>query len=486
MQLFSTASIKQYLIYIPIGVYLAVIPSIQYQANGIEGLFNVKRSYELLLFGWLTLAALFSRELRRNIVSILSTANIKTWLALLIIFIMGGISSSVSEFPDWAFLEVSHFLLMFAIIFIVAGSSINLENTFFILKIIVVSTVGFYILRFFIGYFLHFFSAYPLWPGRKTEIGLFGFAHRRFFNHIQTWALPLLFVFIWEERNSNIKNGLIFLAVLWSMLLIASAGRGSSLGVLGSLIIISLFLRMRGKDLYKYVFFTCVVSTGLYFLLFKILTPSSTQSLLREGSSGRINEWLSLIPGIISHPIMGFGPMHYASINLGNSWGHPHNWFIQFVYEWGLPTAIILLVAIVRGLFLFYKQIKVETEENPVFSKTEKIKIGFLWAMMAAFLHAFLSGIIVTPMSQVWMVLIVGISIAVYFENPVKKERETNFKMKEILLIVVLFFSWAGILNWFSKYDIDKYDTENSEISIELKKGEVIHPRYWQQGKIGR
>lgn len=476
--------LKQYIVYLPfilIGIYVVIVPAVHVPEFGISGLYNQKRILQLLLY-FLLLLLLFIKNIREGILKILYNFSLRARLSFFIVVLLGIFSALFAEFTDWALLEVTHYVTIALLIMIIASASINhKEAAIYFMKFIVISVTGFYLFRFGIGYILHLNGTYPLWPGNFLNVGYFGFSHIRFFNQIQTWTLPLLLILAWQEKEKKWQYLLLTLSALWWMLVFASGGRGTLLSTIVSLLLLVYVLKKQGSGLYKISGGTFVVGALSYLFLFKVFATSNSISIIREGTSGRINVWLDAIQDIVVNPFLGYGPMHFASITLRNPWGHPHNWLLQFSYEWGLPAAFILLGIFLIGLYAFITRIKLQAEKKIFLSKKEKFKIGVFWSMLAAFLHAFLSGIIVMPLSQVWLILIVGTAIALHYDDRKLEPKNIHgLKRKLIVVIILLIF---GYLQWFTKHGInqEKYHQqyqENSEINR-------LYPRFWQQGKIG-
>ncbi|GAA5520576.1 O-antigen ligase family protein [Aliifodinibius salicampi] len=470
---------------------LICLPTLQYEPYGIDHLYNTKRLFEIGLLGLIGSVLLFSTNSRIQTASFIQFYSIKFRLFLMAIFLIGAVSCFFSLHKEWALLDYSHYLLLSTTIFFVASITYkDINKAVLYLKVAVIGFVFFYSCRVLIFYFLSQVGSIPLWPGSVNGKALYSFSYIRFFNQTQTWTIPILISLSWYGWNSIKKDwlrwGSVILTIWWGALVFASGARGTILSIVVSFFIMfGLFVKNKSSFLRHnslIVAFTLIC----YYIFFKILGSSTSLSVLRTDSSGRIDHWIDLIHGMLEKPLLGYGPMHYASVELNKSWGHPHNWFLQFGYEWGIIVALILLGIFIFGLYKFGSQLKVNLKTENYTQERYWIKFGLLWSMIAAFIHGFLSGIIVMPLSQVWLILIVGVSMGLYIE-----ERETGKTLLKSkgdrvtanIVASLVIISFIGFLSWSMKHPIDRGKAD----SLFYKKSESSksYPRFWQQGKIG-
>ena len=170
-------------------------------------------------------------------------------------------------------------------------------------------------------------------------------------------------------------------------------------------------------------------------------------------------------------------------IEYQNTWGHPHNWFLQYSYEWGIIVAILI------GLFVCYALYRYIGKTNSAFNnerislKVYLFRVGLFWSLLSAFLHSFLSGVHVMPLSQVWFMFVGGVALSFHYKKDGSIQDIKKIKRINYFLIGMIMISVIGYANWFIKHgiDTDSYSQKN--------KGEVfskkMYPRFWQQGKFG-
>ncbi|PSQ67619.1 MAG: O-antigen ligase domain-containing protein, partial [Bacteroidetes bacterium QH_1_61_8] len=134
---------------------------------------------------------------------------------------MGLLSSALAPAPFYAFLEVGHFVLLFVAAGIVASVVRRAPKWTqrAILGVVAVS-VGLYAVYFAVGYgaYLAVPDIKP-WPDGGTN-----YANVRFFNHYQTWTLPLFGGAILVVPSSwwVVRSILFGLTALWWTLIFAS------------------------------------------------------------------------------------------------------------------------------------------------------------------------------------------------------------------------------------------------------------------------
>ncbi|GEM_PF-1156940 len=468
---------------------LILVPTLQYERWGIDHLYNNKRLIELGLFGLAAILIIVSSQLREQISIFYNLLSINTQLTILAIFFIGGASCMFAKMPDWALLEFAHYLMLAILIFFVGSIAfIGLNKAIMYLKFAVIGVVFFYLARVSFFYVLYQFGIEPLWPGSLNGKALYSFSYVRFFNQVQTWTIPIIVSLGWYywqlSKKQWIRFGIAALIVGWGILVIASGGRGTILGVVTGALVVWAFLVKKKGRFFSYNVILAVLTLFGHYVFFDVLGESTKQTIQRSSSSGRFDNWINLIPELLEKPFIGYGPMHYASIKFDNPWGHPHNWFLQFGYEWGGMAACLMLILFLMGLYKFGQQLNFNLND-PNYSKQRYwLKFGLLWSLIAGFVHSFFSGLIVMPLSQLWLVLIVGVSMGFYFEEKPGIKNASNLSRRGHLLVIgVIAVSFLGFAYWGSQHSIDRSQVDAH--FYKENKSSRSYPRYWQQGKIG-
>jgi O-antigen ligase len=424
--------------------------------------------------------------------------------------------------------ELSLYVLLFSLFFYVAKISGQIPIQFKQgIELLLLLFGGFYAFRFFIGYGLYLWGDYPLWPGWGINPALFGWANPRFFNQVQAWTLPLFvgfstFIpFNWREfstranrpkiltdpsyklepvgskpqrflksRRAFRKYFFFFLASLWWCLAIQSGGRGATLSLLVAPCIILLIFKKKSHRYIKSYLLAFVSGMITKFLLFDAFTSGGiSRSLARNSGAGtnpRLNIWPKVISAIFKQPLLGWGPMSTAKMDGMIKVAHPHNSILQIAYEFGIPAMLIAAGLILWGLYKWFnKNVKNEGRFNESKNRMN-LRTGISTALLAGLGYSLLSGVIVMPLSQFWMVLIAGWAFGMYGRKVHSKKQLPDFLnlsttfIKGFVIAAIVFMSYSIIVDVPGLKQNQQYYVQHYG-----HYGHIFHPRFWQQGKIG-
>jgi hypothetical protein len=462
-------------------------------------LYDSKRVLQLVLIGFLSLIALAttfklrgSKHYNNYYWPTNSFKLISVNTAIYVLVISGLLSVIFSIAKSYAFLEYTfYFLLLALVLFLLPGSKRQHYNLGSALVISAVLYAGIYIIIFTGNYISSFLDPMIiLWPEKYNfSLVIDGeelrgkevlyFVHRRFFNHTQTWTLPILLgvLSFYQLKNNKqvISYSLFSLITFWWMLVIASGGRGTFVSVVFSLVLLFFFWRKEVFPILKNTFSTLLSGGLLYLVLYKLIPGTATASpILRTTDSGRFEMWARAIEMWIQHPIFGAGPLHYARIIDEPYASHPHNFYLQFLSEWGIIsflTLALLIAVLIVSVFNNFHNAK-RNNQNKFFY------IGVSWALLSALTHSFFSGVMHTPMSQIWLVLVLAWLIGFNRNQHSVNIRLPFYRSKNLLLIIltliVLLMSVGDILSL----------TEYYSIYMAQYPGESFYPRFWNEGLI--
>jgi putative inorganic carbon (hco3(-)) transporter len=474
-------------------IYLTIIP---YVTLPDIGYYDSKRIFQIFLFLIIGLFAGksildFKDKLYWFEWSQISLNEKLIYFSFTILFISGYISVLKSYEFSYSYLEFTFFLLLLSVIYVIKPES---DREQYRLGIYLILSALFYSIVYLIIFFGNYISSFsdpllPLWPDRlsysiiidgvelKGKEVLF-FVHKRFFNHTQTWTLPiligLLLFYLNKNRKEKVAHIFIFILIsFWWMLIFASGARGSFIALFSALLVILLFFR---KDVFPFIKTaagTSMVGGIFYYLFFRVIASDGIP-IIRTSDSGRFQMWERAIDLWLNEPLFGIGPLQYAKIiNSTPYFSHPHNFYIQFLTEWGL----IAFVSLVLMLFVFYKMIIgnfKNTHRNPA---NKIIYIAFVWAITSALIHASLSGVMHTPLSQIWLILICAWLIGhskTTNKNSLSKYKNSKYGyiIYLILLIVLISIITNDISSLTSSYEeyLNKYS------------GHSLYSRFWEQG----
>lgn len=473
-------------VYVVFVAYLQIPNLMQYDS---------KRILQLLLFSLIGLAFVVQSARcffspRKNFRY--RTPNIKTFVKILVaILLFSGLVSVIQAYSfKHALTEYTFIFLLLTLIYILTPNS--LKSHYFLGKSIFGSAIlfGTIYLIFFLGnYISSFFNPMILlWPdkhnfslvinGVELAKEVLYFDNKRFFNHTQSWTLPILIGLLSYYQGLNNKKGIVvalsILISFWWMLLFATGVRGTLVGVVGSLLILGFFYKKDILQFLKNTIATAITGGIFYYVLFLFIPSinSSAESintnnipLVRDLSSGsvRLELWENTINQWMLNPFFGIGPMHSAQMLSPSQYAHPHNFYIQFLSEWGLFAFIalsILLIVFFKFIYKNYSSIKRSNSNKTIY-------LTFIWSLLVALIHAFFSGVMMTPISQVWLLLVVA-----WLLGHNRHDFATTFRRVEtfkfvylVLLLVVLYVISGDIFNLPDSY---------SETTLS--------PRFWVQG----
>ncbi|MSQ98247.1 MAG: hypothetical protein EXR85_02965 [Xanthomonadales bacterium] len=191
-------------------------------------------------------------------------------------------------------------------------------------------------------------------------------------------------------------------------------------------------------------------------------------------SSGRIAMWRATLDDAQSHPLLGIGPMNHACTGPIDRAGHPHNFPLQFMLEWGIPALFLLLAA--AGV-LFYRLAYFLRNPYAVSAQDAQLA-GFLaCGMLAAIILACLDGVMTMPASQVTGVLVCGILLGLF---PVPRVTVQSTTTALVLLTSALIISIAFLV--FARQELAVADVRWKQTPLPDRG----IPRLWQNGKVCR
>jgi len=189
-------------------------------------------------------------------------------------------------------------------------------------------------------------------------------------------------------------------------------------------------------------------------------------------TSGRNILWRLAIDDAIKHPILGAGPTRYACDSEGWVSAHPHSFPLRILGEWGIiATLLLLFLAIAIGMG-FLKHLKYSNTTNQT---DPPLKAMLAISLIAGFIHACLSGLLIMPASQVSMILIAGwaLSLASRKSQPIR-----NSTLGSSLLLAGLLLSLAILV--FAGREITLLPERTSYAEHH---GPMV-PRFWQNGRV--
>jgi O-antigen ligase len=425
-----------------------------YPLTGISvgSYYDLKRHLVLGFVVFISALALFLKS-----VIFVRLSSITTWFIVLF-FLLGGVSTALSDKPFWGAVELANYFILFALFLMLSISISSLD------KRQVYQGVYYTVLVFSLFLFVQFLLSliFNLVDGNEPSVHelVSGFVNARFLNQLQVMVIPLLFFPFFISNLFSFKRISVFLlAFHWMMLFQTEArGAGLSLAVAASLVIYfsskefrSLFIKPLISSLAVGILFWC-----FFILLLPYLFTGESGITFRTSSSGRWEMWVYIVDRFMEHPWLGHGSMSFAWAHdqpLSNA--HPHNFILQLLYENGVFLVVAVCLLVVRSLVREF--IKLESLKNE--------GCLLLLAISSALIYSMFSGVFVMPMAQVLFVFLIGVYAVSFDECCVVIN--INRYIKYILLIAIISLS-AFVLS-----------TYKHEALMEN-----VYPRLWASGQI--
>jgi len=466
--------------------------------------YDQKRFFQLLTFVVLSVVLLTDRRPNVYLTSAWSSFPRITRRALLLIAVLGAVSSYLAPLPKPAFQEWSLFGLLFIYTLYVQTQlgSYAIQKIVLILLAVAFSLYGW---RFLAGAYIPSLANGMTIRGYELFVG---FAHPRFLNQIQSWVLPLLPVLPVAFGGLVVRHYKWFLwipGIVGWVLLFASSGRATLMAMAVAAIAIVVIFNRNSLPWLKTHFLFFICGLMIYLVLFQwtpwILSlemnfPRVTERLANDGLMGRDRLWGLALQLVEAHPILGTGPQQYANYHNHAIAAHPHSAPLQWVSEWGMVSFITLCSVLGYG---FYKWVVFcRRYFNSGYSQSGHLSAnacetnevlpvllpGLTASLVAGATHSLVSGVIVMPFSQMLMCLIIGWVLSIYYESK-QADRVANRssvgQLKMISVLAALLFT----LGYVSFPDIVNLRQTREAFLAQNPKQTILKPRFWNQGLIG-
>lgn len=269
----------------------------------------------------------------------------------------------------------------------------------------------------YVGFVWLLVAAIHLGGQRLERAELFtGYDNYRFFNHVQTVALPLLAFGAAQaglERRWRVAAAAALVGGF--ALLVSTGGRATLLAIAVGLAAAVVLFGRGAWPLVRATVPAAFAGMLLYALAFVVLPPwtgampDASEAYLgaRESSvHARYYLWNLALEQVARSPWIGVGPMHFAhEVNLKAA--HPHNVYLQVAAEWGLPMLALLLGS--AGIAL-WRVVAAARRCGDASMRLEGIALFATWIAIAV--DGAFSGNFVMPVSQVWIAFAAGWTIA--------------------------------------------------------------------------
>lgn len=465
-------------------LYLFLVPLFDLLPS--VGVYNEKRLLELALLAACALLLIASRSLRDAWLGLYLGLPVTTRLLLGALPLIGLLSAAMSTLPDRAVLEVALYSLIAVATLGLAAAlcQVGTEHcqrwlALALLAILLGNETRFY---------TSLFAAWLAPDAGLKQYALFNnFAHVRFFSQFQSWTLLLATVplhTLFRRRQRLLAALTLFAAGSWWMMLFTSGTRGTLLGAIVALALVTLLLRGLAGAWLKWTLLCAALGLGGWLLLFMVvpaLTHGDASSVLSHTierhlthASGRWTLWERALQMIQAHPLLGVGPMHYACDPANRIAAHPHNSLLQIAAEWGLPATLAMLALFALGVHAWARQTLALARSG---ANDVPLRIALLAALLTASVHALFSGVLIMPLSQVALMAVAAMMLALYTPAPRPGgalRAGAHARLLALLTAVTLATGALALPQAFQlEYLQQDYPVER-----------WLMPRFWQQGRL--
>lgn len=334
-------------------------------------------------------------------------------------WVLGLISAMASYSPRHALYEWASLATLFLVSCLVAGeiarrSSKLLDQTLLCCGV----ACSLYIFQALVAY------AAALVVGQQPDSRdlIVGFDNHRFFNHVQTISLPLLGILASRKFKTSLSTHhhptfWFVVLLLWWMLTFVSAGRGTFLGVWCGMLVAMVFNPTQAWPWFRTMLLSCVAGLAACFFLYWLVPQmfglhafgflfDVVQRTAADPSNGRWPLWQRAFELTLGHPWLGVGPLHFAHYSQDLTIAaHPHNAPLQIASEWGVPALFALCALLISGVRALLNAGRAVSATD---FRHQTLFSAFLAAGVSIAVDSLVSGLIVMPLSQLWIALYTG------------------------------------------------------------------------------
>lgn len=396
-----------------IGVMLFTASTVDWRAD-----WNWHDQHRYGQIGLLIMVALGGLSFWRNdVIAAILTLPSRAKYAFAVAFGLGGLSALNAMYPRFAMLEWATLLLLLELTLLLGWHSAHNVRFDVCAAGLVLSLAAVIALKLMTAY-LAAFIAVGYVDASKLFEGTF--SNRRFFGQAASMIMPLLgYPLLRGHLSRSGRAALLILLAVWWMLTIASGTRGTLLALGVAAVVLGAFAWRASVGWLK-IQALALATGGLMFAMLFVCLPlwigveaSLENRLINPATlSGREVLWSLAWTNIQTHPLLGLGPMHLATIR--NDFGaHPHNAVLQLAAEWGVPAALALVLPVAAGMLRLVARLR-ENEAAP-----NVLLVCLTGSLLAAGAQSMVDGVIVIPYTQTLLVLVAGWALGAYFRDAV-------------------------------------------------------------------
>lgn len=387
---------------------------------------------------------------------------------------LGSASALLSQMPFAAFAEVGLFVLLSALVVLTAAlTSKRPEQITQVARYCALLIAVAHVLAVLVRY------AASLHVGKGLDLGVFmlGYANPRFASALYAVVMPFVAAVAVSpcERRALRITAFIALCLLWTI----NLGLGTRGIWFAYLLALPALMLLTGLRRPLHLVGAIVVAAAVGLAVFLALNAIPTGDVAAEGSvtlpidrlptlTSRDVLWSLAWDGIVQHPLLGLGPMQFASLK-SYVGAHPHNWVLQVASEWGLPALALVLFALVRAA--------VRLRDKHASGRGASMEV--VLAVGVALAYGLVDGNLVMPVSQTAAALTLGLALGSMSES------RASFHRRRWQTAAISFVALVALLVIAGYARTSLADQESTAAAFrEEYPREWLVPRFWEQGLL--
>ncbi|MFO7787828.1 MAG: O-antigen ligase family protein, partial [Halospina sp.] len=323
-----------------------------------------------------------------------------------------------------------------------------------------------------------------------------GFANIRFWSHAATWLLPLfpLALIIGSLSEVRLWRVIVVLASgIWWWLVFLSAARGTFCALLIAFVITVLVFRGAGWRFYRLLGVQLLVGVGFWAVLSMVVPYLMSVDIemrsIGTDTSGRIPLWKEAWMMSIERFPFGMGSQSWLTheplteaYRQGKTLGSPHNMYLLWAAEYGWLSVLGLGLIGLHYTFRVLGFRRLITK-GAVSDSDIMLACAVFMSVVAALIHAGVSGVFIVPPSMLIGLVVLGVFVA-FFDAPRESHKATIAMSKlrafAALIVFVVLIMWGGRVWDYYIYmqEDDVWASENMGVGTK--------PRFWLHGHYPR
>lgn len=400
---------------------------------------------------------------------------------LLVAVAFAGVASSISARQSaWAFAEFGIALGCLAIAWVVVVTRDHLGRA---LDRLLLGAVFFVCTALCFRFFVSYAALLATGQGKADPwVLLDGFSNLRFYGQFISLSLPLLAAPL--LMHGQLKHFAIPAAIvltLWWTIAITTGTRGTWLGMSAAVIWL-MFAGAKGRQWAALNLVAALLGLIVFWFWMEWLpemagipVANHAADRLTTSLSGREPLWQQATEMILAKPLLGFGPMHYSDIT-NRIAAHPHQAWLQWASEWGVPSALVVTWLVWRGARAVFRVVR---ERASSAAEEDVLRVCLAGAIAASLTQSMVDGVLVMPYTETWLALLGGWLFALH---PRMTSTATAAPAVWRWAWAISLVAAAGVLVSIVARDLPQLEARTDLYAQTF--GGHLKPRFWLQGVI--